>query len=127
MRRLAAMGLILLASACHSVGPDLTMGEIAQIRAGVTRKAEVERMLGAPSTREVMPGGEEMWQYVSLRTGVISSSAGTAEIYFRGDVVSRCAVNHNNSGYVGVGSGRSQSDCGEAPSLAPARPAKKRG
>jgi hypothetical protein len=127
MRWMSAVGLILLTSACSNLGPDLDSGPIMQINAGVTRKAEVERLLGAPSNRQVMPNGEESWTYVFLRTGLISSSEGSAEIYFRGDIVSHCQINHVNSGYVGVGANRNQSGCGDAPAGPAPKAANKRG
>lgn len=71
---LAAIAAVSLLAACSADvaqrGNLPTRGELARIHPGTTTKAEVEKLLGSPSSTGVFDG--DSWYYISKRTRQIA-------------------------------------------------------
>lgn len=67
-----AVGLSLVLSACSSVnsetGTQMSADKIAQIKKGVTTRAQVEALLGSPASVSMMPEGKRVMSYTYTST-----------------------------------------------------------
>jgi len=87
------MGLAVAVSGCVSTaGRKLDPAEIRTIKPGVTTKAQVRAMFGAPMQLQVQPNGTEMWQYIYGAGSYLpgSSNGQSVAVVFKGNVVSMC-------------------------------------
>lgn len=102
-----AISLLGCATPERQMGQPFNAPAVSQIRPGVTTKQTVESSVGAPSSRSVAATGEEMWLYQYSRIG--GSTGGTqtqgAQVYFKGNVVSRCWISTNSATVSGSGFG----------------------
>jgi outer membrane protein assembly factor BamE (lipoprotein component of BamABCDE complex) len=125
MKRISC-ALFLLLGACSSQ-PQITQTEARQIKVGVTDKATVQSILGAPTARSMAPTGEEQWVYYQTQGNLLTGvNAQNAQIWFRNDVVSRCMIDSDKGGAMFSSNGEKQLfDCG-SPVPPPPAAAKKR-
>lgn len=116
-----ALAVLLTSCTTAEVGQKISVESAAQIRPGVTNKSTVQSLLGAPLNRSMAASGDEQWTYnytkmennmvgmaVPLGTlipGSMSSSNETqiVQVFFKGDIVSRCWINVSSSNSVNTG------------------------
>ncbi len=97
MHRNMAVFLVILLSACLSQDENV----LRQIKPGITDKDTVRGILGAP-VNQSRAGGEEMWLFYitngsSMPYFGAASTTRMVQVYFTGNVVSRCWVANANS------------------------------
>ena len=110
---LIVLAACILLAGCSSVGNKIDMTQVTNIKKGVTTRAEMERMFGAPMTVSLMPDGRTMamWFYskasnnaqnfipvVNLVQTKIDTQSQSLQVFFDANgVVESFATNSANS------------------------------
>jgi outer membrane protein assembly factor BamE (lipoprotein component of BamABCDE complex) len=142
LRLLLLLSLPLCLLGCsnsHQIGQQFSLQAADQIRPGVTNKATVQQLLGPPTSRAMAANNEEQWVYISMTSNANTSAANyipvvnmvapvegnstsrTVQVYFKGDVVSRCWISTTDASasgslVTGIKQGpqqNTQKDCGK--------------
>ena len=98
MHRNTLLLLALLLNGCPS---QEDQNVLRQIKPGITDKDAVRGILGAPVNQSTT-GGEEMWLFYATTGSRMPYLAGTStmhmvQVYFKGNIVSRCWVANADS------------------------------